>query len=164
MSTRGRFLNKGSFMEFGAASGLRFRATAPVLIAAFLTLLLAGSAFAKDEAAAGVKASDLSSAKDGTLIERVEVTKEDDKTTIRAYANGPVFFFAIRQNEPPAVILNLAGTQIANPIAPFEVGGDLVDKVYVTEAASKSKKSSRILVTLKREVHYEVHQKPDGSG
>ncbi|MDP3937649.1 MAG: type IV pilus secretin PilQ [Deltaproteobacteria bacterium] len=161
MSNRGRFENMGSFVEGGVARGLLSRVAALFIIAACLTLLLGASAYAKDETGAGPKASALGSDNDATVIDRVEITKEGDRTSIRAYANRPVFFFAVRQQDPPAVILNLAGTQIAKPIAPFEVDGELVDKVFVTQTASK-KQSSRILVTLKREVHYEVHQKPDG--
>ncbi len=157
----GRFNNQGSFGERGAASGFSPRVTVPLLAAALLVFALGGYAFAKENAATGPETPAIGSARDLTVIERVEISDNDGKTVIRAYADGPLRYFAIRQEQPQAVILNLASTKIASPIPPLEVKNDLVDKVFVTQTASKSK-ASRILVTLKNDADYEIDQKADG--
>lgn len=157
----GRFNKQGSFGERGAASGLSPRVTVALLAAALLVFALGGYASAKDSAATGPETPAIGFARDLTVIERIDISDNDGKTVIRAYADGPIRYFAIRQEQPPAVILNLTGTKIASPIPPFEVKNDLVDKVFVTQTASKSE-TSRILITLKNNAIYKINQTSDG--
>ncbi|MHC4108122.1 MAG: AMIN domain-containing protein, partial [Planctomycetota bacterium] len=130
-------------------------------MAVALVVTLGGCASAKDRIGDASGPPVLGSKNGASIIERVEVSKGDQKTTIRAVANQAIRYFAIRQEEPPAVILNLTGTRIAAPIAPIEIKNDLVDTVFVSQTSSKGS-ASRILVTLRTDAHYEIHPRPDG--
>jgi type IV pilus assembly protein PilQ len=161
MAIRGRNLFTRSCARRVPEMRLGPGAAGTVLLAVVLAIAPGGCVSGKD-LIGNTSVSPAADSQNGeTIIEKIEVTRGDGNTTIRAVANQPLRYFAIRQEQPPAVILNLTGARIAAPIDPIEVRNGLVDTIFVSQLAP-NEDASRILVTLGDEAHYQIYPRPDG--
>ena len=134
-----------------------------VAIATGLTVAVIGCASSAKAFALWPKASQQGKSDSAAVatIERIDVSSSGRRITIRAIADRPLLYSAIRQEQPSALVLNITATRIAKPIEPIQVQSALVDTVFASQASSGSP-ASRLVVMLKAGASYEVHARPNG--